>query len=233
MAEWIASPNFKPGRTERVKYIVIHHWDDPAKKPTINGVVNHFKNPKIEVAAHYVVSGDRIIQMVKESDTAWHTRAANPHTIGIEVDPNVPGNTYATVGRLVQEIRKRHGNLPLRKHSDFVNTSCPGNLDLARIDQESKGIVQEEDMKLNKGQVMRLYQLLRGDEGDDTGLSYFTNKELDDVQREMLNSDEYKTRVLISRQEFEELKRKASAGTADPAVVEKARRYDLLKEALK
>lgn len=148
--EWIPSPNFKSGRTQPIRYIVIHHWDDPAKRPALQGVVNHFKNPAIEVSAHYVVTGDQIIQMVKESDTAWHAVQANPYTIGIEVDPLLPGNTYATVGRLVREIRGRHGNLPLRKHSEFVQTSCPGNLDIGRIESESTLQRKDETMTVKE-----------------------------------------------------------------------------------
>ena len=141
--EWIPSPNFKPGRTQPIKYIVIHHWDDPAKKPKIEGVIKHFKDRSIEVAAHYVVSGNRVVQMVKETDTAWHAKDANPYTIGIEVDPNVPGSTYQTVARLVREIRERHGRLPLRKHSDFSPTSCPGGLDLGLIEHKADNAEEE------------------------------------------------------------------------------------------
>ncbi len=135
--EWKPSPNYYPGRTDNIKYIVIHHWDDPAKKPQLEGVISHLRNPKVEVAAHYVVSDKRVVQLVKEADTAWHAIQANPYTIGIEVDPNAPGSTYATVGKLVKDIRSRHGNLPLKKHSDFNETDCPGDLDLARIEREA------------------------------------------------------------------------------------------------
>jgi hypothetical protein len=147
--EWIASPNFQKGRTQPIRYIVIHHWDDPAKKPKIDGVINHFKDPKVQVSAHYIVSGDRVVKMVQEADTAWHAKQANPYTIGIEVDPQVPGNTYKTLAALVRDIRTRHGDLPLKKHSDFNQTSCPGNLDLPRIDKEAQG----EDMKLTVGEM--------------------------------------------------------------------------------
>lgn len=155
------SPNFKKGRTSAIKYIVIHHWDDPAKKPKIEGVVNHFEDPAVEVSAHYVVSDGLIIQMVKETDTAWHARSANPYTIGIEVDPQVPGDTYKTVGQLVKEIRGRYGDLPLRKHSDFVNTSCPGDLDLARIDKEARGDIMSKD-KLTREDVIELHLAYTG-----------------------------------------------------------------------
>lgn len=171
--EWIASPNYQPGRTQRIQAIVIHWWDDPAKKPVIQGVINHFKNPAIEVSAHYVVSGDRIVQMVKESDTAWHARQANPYSIGIEIDPNTPGNTYATVARLVREIRARHGNLPLKKHNEFNQTSCPGTLDIARIDREARasnvtpphqGGTPVNETFQNEAEVKPFYVALRGNE---------------------------------------------------------------------
>lgn len=212
--EWIPSPNFKKGRTAAIKYIVIHHWDDPAKKPKIQGVVNHFKDPDVEVAAHYVVSGERVIQMVDEKDTAWHSRQANPYTIGIEVDPQVPGKTYETVGALVKEIRGRHGELPLKKHSDFVNTSCPGDLDLARIDKEAKGDTMSKD-KLTREEVIRLHKGFTG--GSLPGKDY----DYRHVGGTLVNCIN----------DFEKLPRTNS--TADPAIVEKATRFDKIKSALK
>jgi hypothetical protein len=183
--EWIASPNYAPGRNQAIKYIVIHHWDDPAKQPTIQGVINHFKNPAIEVSAHYVVSGDRIVQMVKESDTAWHARQANPYTIGIEIDPNVPGNTYKTVGSLVRDIRTRYGiGLPLKKHSDFNQTSCPGNLDLARIDREANNNPApqptggDNTVFENDAQIQAFYFVLRGREASPTEVAGWRGKKM-------------------------------------------------------
>lgn len=158
--EWIPSPNFKSGRTARIQSIVIHHWDDPAKKPKLAGVVNHFKDPKVQVAAHYVVTDDRVIQMVKESDTAWQARQANPFTIGIEVDPQVPGDTYKTVGHLVRDIRRRYGNLPLKKHSDFVKTTCPGNLDLGLIERYAT-FKEDTNMPLTTEQVDKAFKMAR------------------------------------------------------------------------
>lgn len=219
--EWIPSPNFASGRTQTIRYIVIHHWDDPAKQPKIEGVINHFKDPSIEVAAHYVVSGDRIAQMVKESDTAWHARSANPFTIGIEVDPNVPGNTYVTVGRLVNEIRQRHGLLPLRRHSDFVQTDCPGNLDLARIDKEAN--TQGEDMTPQKGVtptatevtyvfVNAFKRVARQDE-----LDTYTTHSWADLVHAAFESNEFKTRL-------------KGAVTPDSELQTKAAKYDQIKQ---
>jgi hypothetical protein len=141
--------------------IVMHHWDDPAKHPTLDGVVSWFLNPASQVSAHYVVSGDTIIQMVEEKDAAWHAVTANNHSIGIEVDPNTPGNTLQTVGELVANIRSRRGDLPLVKHKDVPGTSttCPGDLDVGKIDQYAKGGV---DMKVDLSMVQQMAQTVGG-----------------------------------------------------------------------
>jgi hypothetical protein len=133
----------------RMEAIVIHWWNDPSKNTTLDGVVSWFLNPTSQVSAHYVVSGDTVVQMVEETDQAWHAMQANQFTIGIEVDPNTPGNTYKTLGELVRSIRSRRGNIPLKRHSDYVNTTCPGTIDLNRIERESKGDVMDERMTDN------------------------------------------------------------------------------------
>lgn len=140
----------------RMEVIVIHWWNDPAQKPTMEGVVSWFLNPKSQVSAHYVVSGDKVIQMADETDMTWHAMQANSFAIGIEIDPNVPGNTYKTVGELVKQIRSRRGNLPLKRHSEYVNTTCPGNIDLDRIEIESKGdtMTPEEAKAIAEGYLI-------------------------------------------------------------------------------
>lgn len=249
--EWIASPNFKAGRTSALKYIVIHWWDDPAKKPKIEGVINHFKKASVQVAAHYIVSGDRIVQMVKESDTAWHARSANPYTIGIEVDPQTPGNTYATVARLVREIRQRHGNLPIKPHKDFVQTSCPGTLDLARIDREanatntpSGGNAMDGKFK-NDDEIQEAYFALRGKRAtaeevaghrNSTWRQFFTNQyAITEIKNRTAETDQLRGQVNSLMSELKTAKDQLQdrAPIADPALAEKVRKYDLIKEGLK
>ena len=132
------SPNKFTGRSQKIKSVVVHWWDDPRNKPTLDNVVSFLRNPSSQVSAHYVVSDTTIVRLVAEKDTAWHAREANPFTIGIEVDPQAPGKTYETVGQLVKEIRQRHGDLPLKKHSDYVATQCPGTINLSKIENLSK-----------------------------------------------------------------------------------------------
>lgn len=157
------------------KEIIIHWWDDPAKKPTLNGVVAHFQNPAVKVAAHYVVSDDTVVQMCEETDRAWHARAANSFGIGIEVDPNVPGNTYKTLGELVRGIRSRRGNIPLKPHKLYATTVCPGTIDLARIDREANN-PQGEIKMITKTGMQVLYRFLFGKDVDDVALGVYVGK---------------------------------------------------------
>lgn len=128
--EWQASPNFRRGRTAKVTTIAIHWWDDPAKKPSMNGVINWFKNPANQVSAHFVVSGDRVVQMVSLNNTAWHVANHNHYTVGIEVDPRMPGNTVETVRALIDFIRTYYPGIPYKGHNQFTgnSTQCPGTV---------------------------------------------------------------------------------------------------------
>lgn len=161
MVTWKKSPNYWSGRTQPIKSIVIHWWDLPSKNLKIDDVVRRFQDTSSQVSAHYVVSNNEVVQMVKDSDTAWHARDANPFTIGIEVDPNTPGATYTTVGTLVKALRNKHGNLPLERHSKYVATMCPGTIDLKKIDEIANG--KDDDMTLTYNEYDKPKQVYRGD----------------------------------------------------------------------
>ena len=133
---WDPTGNFTEGRTAALTTIAIHWWDDPSVNPTMAGVISWFKNPSSLVSAHFVVSGNSITQMVALNDTSWHASAANPYSIGIELNPNFPPGTYETAASLVRFLRNRTGlALPLAKHKDLPGNStvCPGTTDVALI----------------------------------------------------------------------------------------------------
>ena len=81
------SPNYTKGRKEKIKHIIIH-----AMSGSFVGSKAWFKNPKSKVSAHYLVSqkGD-VLQMVKDTDTAWHCYGVNSKSIGIELEDGKPG----------------------------------------------------------------------------------------------------------------------------------------------
>ena len=121
---------FTRGRSgNAIRYIVIHHWDDPAKKPQFHAVCNYLINPAgREVSAHYIAEAGRVVQMVDESDTAWHCGnwVKNQQSIGIECNPRCSEADLDTVAELCADIMKRHGKLTILGHKDCSPTGCPG-----------------------------------------------------------------------------------------------------------
>lgn len=137
---------YTPAETQRyygvprqVKVIVIHWWNTPEKAGTFDQTIGYLKG--VEESIHFVVSGDKVTQMVNMANTAFHTIQANPISVGIEVDPKLPGNTYETVGALVKFIRGYYGNIPTKPHNLYVATTCPGIIDLKKIEQYATGNV--------------------------------------------------------------------------------------------
>ncbi len=145
-AEWIpADPNnFSTGRSgNTVSKIVLH-----TTVGSMAGTIATFQNPTRQASAHYVVGLDgRLVQMVRESDTAWHAGdfPINEQSIGIEhVDdgdyngPRTP-ELYGASAILVADICRRYAiacnRTFIRKHSEVSDlpTSCPDALDVERI----------------------------------------------------------------------------------------------------
>jgi hypothetical protein len=135
------SPNFSNSNNGR-KFIVIHWWDDPAKNPTYEGTIQTLCNPTRQASAHFVATGTgrRVACLVDMMNTAWHAGTTNPATnpnpisLGIECDPRCRDEDYDVVAELICNIRSAFGDIPLRRHSEFVATRCPGNWDLNRLD---------------------------------------------------------------------------------------------------
>jgi hypothetical protein len=135
------SPNFSRGNNGR-KFIVIHWWDAPENNPSYEGVISTLCNPSRYASAHFVATGTgrRVACLVNMDDTAWHAGTSNPATnpnpisLGIECDPRCRDEDYDVVAELICNIRSAFGDLPLKRHSDFVATRCPGNWDLNRLD---------------------------------------------------------------------------------------------------
>lgn len=111
-----------------IKYIIIHHWGDPATNPTFDGIVSYFARGGNKTSAHYVVEAGRVAQMVSDSDTAYHAGkwSMNLQSIGIECNPRASDEDKKTICELIANLRAVHGNLPIIGHQDVVATDCPG-----------------------------------------------------------------------------------------------------------
>lgn len=141
------SPNYTPAASARAAYgmdrviegVVIHHWGDPDKNPTFDGIVNYMCRAGGNTSAHYVCEAGRVSCIVAPYDIAWHAGTAwgNARTIGIELNPRASDADYDTAAELVADIRSAYGDVPIYWHSYFVNTLCPGRYSAERVDQLS------------------------------------------------------------------------------------------------
>lgn len=134
--------------------IQIHWWDNPSQKPSHDGVVAYIKK-KTGGSVNYVVSAGKITRMVTEENCALTTQNGNPYGIKLECSPYGTDEDYRTIGWLVADIQRRRGRLPLVPHKKYWNTTCPGTLNLARI--------QAEADKFNKEDISMLEKFNEGD----------------------------------------------------------------------
>lgn len=105
-----------------IRYIVLHDAEG-----SYSGTIAHFKNPKSNVSAHYVIrsSDGDVTQMVDNKNVAWHAGNwyMNMHSIGIEHEGfAINGTTwysdamYRSSAKLVRHLARRYG-IPLdRQH---------------------------------------------------------------------------------------------------------------------
>ncbi|MBL8575843.1 MAG: N-acetylmuramoyl-L-alanine amidase [Mesorhizobium sp.] len=135
-AEVRVSPNFGPRvGVARPDMIILHYTG----MKTGEGAEAWLCAPESQVSSHYLVHEDgRIVQMVRESDRAWHAGKSfwagvtdvNSHSIGIEiVNPGhefgyrpFPARQIASVIDLCRGITARHPIPPQRvlAHSDVA-----------------------------------------------------------------------------------------------------------------
>lgn len=122
--------NYRKGRGTIAKpqLIIIH-----VMQGTFEGTRTWFKNPKAKVSAHYLVSkkGD-LLQMVADTDSAWHCKNANQSSIGIEHEGYVTNAADFTdemlqaSARLVKQLSIIHG-IPIDRTHIKGHNEMPGN----------------------------------------------------------------------------------------------------------
>ena len=134
--------NFKKGRADKIKYIVVHYTANNGD--TAKNNADYYRNTKnLKASAHYFVDKNNIWQSVKEEDTAYHSGATrykhfecrNSNSIGVEmcslkdnsgryyILPEIIKNT----AKLIKDIMKRYG-IPFEnilRHYDVTGKICP------------------------------------------------------------------------------------------------------------
>lgn len=152
-----ASPNFSQGRRGLVvKYLVIH-----AMAGTYLGTIQWFLNKRSGVSAHYCISQKgEVVQMVKESDRAWHVGKANALSIGIELEDAgrclkdtswITPELYQAALKLAADICTRnkipvtnvigHNDPVMRKYGN--DHADPGLFDMAKFRIDLRSIISE------------------------------------------------------------------------------------------
>lgn len=131
-----ASPNFGPRKDGKRPSVLILHYTG---METGAAAESWLANPASEVSAHYIVHEDgRIVQMVPESERAWHAGRSfwkgetdiNSSSIGIEIVnggplhdfPEFEGPQIDALIDLCKGIISRHGIRPegVLAHSDIA-----------------------------------------------------------------------------------------------------------------
>lgn len=134
--------NYRAGRTQPVRYIVMHYTannGDTAK----NNCDYYHRVGGLQASAHYFCDEHGAMQSVRECDTAWHCGARaywhpecrNGNSIGIEMCSRkradgsyyILPETVANAAALAREIMQRYGidTDHVLRHYDVTGKRCP------------------------------------------------------------------------------------------------------------
>lgn len=172
--------NYRAGRTQPVRYIVMHYTannGDTAK----NNCDYYHRVGGLQASAHYFVDEHGAMQSVRECDTAWHCGARaywhpecrNGNSIGIEMCSRkradgsyyILPETVANAAALAREIMQRYGidTEHVLRHYDVTGKRCP----MPWVDDPAQWTAFKEVLKQNDN-----------DEEDENMVKY---KTIDDV----------------------------------------------------
>ena len=134
--------NYRAGRTQPVRYIVMHYTannGDTAK----NNCDYYHRVGGLQASAHYFVDEHGAMQSVREGDTAWHCGARaywhpecrNGNSIGIEMCSRkradgsyyIKPETVANAATVAKDIMQRYGidTEHVVRHYDVTGKRCP------------------------------------------------------------------------------------------------------------
>lgn len=233
------SPNYTPANQARsvwgvdrnIIHIDIHWWDAPENNPSFEGTIATLCNPSRGASANFVATGTgrRVACLVSPDDNSWCTNQDNPYSISIECDPRCRDEDYDVVAELIANIRSAYGDLSLHGHREFVNTTCPGNWDLARLDALARtkdgsggwGVVTDKNppkpskVQATEAEIKQAYLDVLERPFDAGGLKTYLDADMTiaEVKTALTNSQEHS--VLVNRKAAEQAKAMADAIAAE------------------
>ena len=134
--------NYRAGRTQPVRYIVMHYTANNGDTARNNCDYYH-RVGGLQASAHYFCDEHGAMQSVRECDTAWHCGARaywhpecrNANSIGIEMCSRkradgsyyIKPETVANAAALAREIMQRYGidTEHVVRHYDVTGKRCP------------------------------------------------------------------------------------------------------------
>lgn len=134
--------NYRAGRTQPVRYIVMHYTANNGDTARNNCDYYH-RVGGLQASAHYFCDEHGAMQSVREGDTAWHCGARaywhpecrNANSIGIEMCSRkradgsyyIKPETVANAAALAREIMQRYGidTEHVVRHYDVTGKRCP------------------------------------------------------------------------------------------------------------
>ena len=134
--------NYRAGRTQPVRYIVMHYTANDGDTARNNCDYYH-RVGGLQASAHYFCDEHGAMQSVRECDTAWHCGARaywhpecrNGNSIGIEMCSRkradgsyyIKPETVANAAALAREIMQRYGidTEHVLRHYDVTGKRCP------------------------------------------------------------------------------------------------------------
>lgn len=137
--------NFMLGNFPASPTTLVLHDFGTKKLNTYGSVINYFTGDHTtdeskQVSSHFVVSGNKIVQMVALKDRAFHAGPGGNSFIGIEIDPEVSSDsdfgreTVESVRRLIRALRDHYAkDFVLLKHPEVPGnaTSCGDDINKA------------------------------------------------------------------------------------------------------
>lgn len=174
------STNYKTGRNDNIKYIVIHYTSNNGD--TAKNNADYFaSNKNISASAHYFVDENTVWQSVKDADTAWHCGAKsykhpycrNGNSIGIELCSmkDAVGNYYfkdktvKNAAELTKSLMNKY-NIPITnviRHYDVTGKVCPAPMvNNTSLWDKFKEMISVSVKKLETGNDI-IWQLMNGE----------------------------------------------------------------------
>ena len=172
--------NYRAGRTQPVRYIVMHYTANNGDTARNNCDYYH-RVGGLQASAHYFVDEHGAMQSVRECDTAWHCGARaywhpecrNANSIGIEMCSRkradgsyyILPETVANAAALAREIMQRYGidTDHVLRHYDVTGKRCP----MPWVDDPAQWTAFKDMLKQNDN-----------DEEDDDMVRYNTIEEV-------------------------------------------------------